>query len=352
MKPAVVLSIVLLSTCLPETEPRAANVHFGYTAGDRVTQPGQVDMAVTVESHAEIEIFVPLRLEGGSAWLERDQLESVEIQSVSSENEEILRVVSHRGSQVTVEGASRGTTRLLFRTARGLAELTVGVAEPTRVELRYEPRDGEVSSPGFLVGGTARFSMVQRDAAGRLLSGHGAPVPVHVDPPGAAVVSIREGDTEHADVRFDRGGEITLRPLGGAAVSGEAVEATDEHVSIDLVMLDEAGGATPLEMVPPGERRLLLLSVTHDDGRRLFGLIGRTSLSSTTTDVCDVVNAEQWHTDGVYELRSDAAGGCVLEAYFDELSTTFELPLATAAGSPNGPSDEGVVEPDDGSSAP
>lgn len=325
------LSLLAVPGCLPRGEPLARDLYFGYSVGERVTQPGQTGFAVAVESRADLEVFVPQRLEGGTAWLERGELSSVSILDAVSENDAILRVVDFRGSRVTVEGRRPGTTRIRMRTERGLADLTVGVAEPTRVDIGYLPRDGEVSHPTFLVDGTARFRMVRRDASGRLLGGQGTTLPVRVDPPGSAHLSFREGDTERVDVYFDREGELALRPLGGEPFEGRVVRAGDGDVMIDVIVLDDDDRPMAIAQVEPGTRRLVVLTVRHDDGYRIFGLIGRTSLATTTPGVCEVDNAERWHSDGVYELYPRAEGACVLSAAFGELAAEVEITVARSA---------------------
>lgn len=306
----------------------AEGVLHGYPVGHRILQPTEEDVVVAVDSTAEIDFFVPPeRLQGGTGWLDADDVEVVEIRRATSSRPEVVRIVSTRAGRVVVEGERRGWSTLSLETDRGRAELTVHVAEPALVELEHVAVDLEPDTPRvFLTGGTARFRLVRRDAAGRILGGWGAMLPVRADPPGSAVVELREGDVERADVTVEREGELTLRPLGGAAVTLTAVPASD-GLEFGVHALTTPPRTEPLAGLSMGEPRLIVLWVRRPDGTRVFGLIEHARLVSLTPETCELERMERFYSEGVYELTPVSPGECSIEAYFGDRTTTVSIPV-------------------------
>ena len=333
MSRSIVLSLIsLLAACASLstiTGPEPVEVHHGYPAGERILHPTQgEDVAVAVRATTEIEFFdPPHRLQGGTGWLALEDVRPIELKRVESSNPAVVEVVEHRASRVKVRGLERGWAKLDILTDRGPAELSVHVVEPAQVELQHDAIDLEDdTSRVFIAGGTARFHMLQRDSGGRVVSGWGTLVPVHSDPPGAARMTVREGDIEHVDVELREPGEVTLRPLGGAPVTVEVVEL-DDQATFGVNAIVDAPVTEPLSGLSPGEPQLVVLWVKDSQGRRAFGLIERARLVSSTPDKCEVERMERFYSEGVYRVVPNALGECSLEAFLDDRAATFTVPI-------------------------
>lgn len=326
--PVVPLMVACASlSTITGSEP--VELYHGYPVGERILHPSQDDdVAIAVRATAEIALFdPPHRLQGGTGWLPADDVRPVEIESVVSSEPAIVQVVEHRGSRITVRGLERGWANLELRTAQGPAELAVHVVEPATVQLEHDAIDLAEDAPRvFLAGGTARFHMVQRDSGGRIMGGWGTLVPVRSDPPGAASMTLREGDIEHVDVELREPGEVTLRPLGGAPVTVDVVELGDD-ASFGVEAIVEAPRTEPLVSLSPGQPQLVVLWVEDGQGRRAFGLIERARLVSLTPNLCEVERMERFYSEGIYRVVPNALGECSLEAFLGDRATTFTVPI-------------------------
>jgi hypothetical protein len=188
----------------------------------------------------------------------------------------------------------------------------------------------EGTSVAFALGGVARFEMIRRDRAGRQLGGYGSAPPVHVDPPRAARLSIREGDVEHLDVHLEMVGDpVHLRPLGGPPVELVIVEPSADD-TLSLAMIGQEGGETELTSLEPGARSLVSIIVRRADGTRLLGTIDRATLVSTTPDACTATSMEAFYADGIYEIARIAAGPCTVEIQSAMSTVPVTLPDASS----------------------
>ena len=316
----------LLSACIPSAQ--TVTLHHGFPVGQRILQPSTDEVVLAVGATAELDFFdPPTTLQGGTGWVPAAEVTDVEVLSAEAEKPEIVRVVRAEGGTLTIEGRARGWSKLLLRTARGESELAVHVAEPARVDIAHVAVDLEAEAQRvFLVGGTARFHMEQRDVSGRLLGGWGNMPPIRVDPPGAARLELRAGDIEHVDLVIQQPGEITLRPLGGEPVTLTAIESEGEaEHGVDALVAPPA--TEPLAGLRTGTPQLAVLWVRRADGARVFGIIDHARLVSLTPETCELERMERWYSEGVYEVRPLAPGECSLEAYYRDQSTTLSVPV-------------------------
>ena len=322
---AVVLP--LLYACIPSAE--TITLHHGFPVGQRILQPSTDDVVLAVGATAELDFFdPPSRLQGGAGWVPAADVTDVEVLGVEADKPDVVRIVRADGGTVTIEGRSRGWSKLVLRTARGETELDVHVVEPARVDIAHVAVDLAPEAPRvFLVGGTARFHMEQRDVSGRLLGGWGNMPPIRVDPPGAARLELREGDIEHVDVVVQQGGEITLRPLGGEPVTMIAVDPATAEAEHGVDALLSPPATEPLAGLRSGTPQLAVLWVRRGDGARVFGIIDQARLVSLTPETCELERMERWYSEGVYEVRPLAPGECSLEAYYRDQSTTLSVPV-------------------------
>ncbi len=325
---SLLIASLLAAGCAALSPRQTAELYHGFPVGQRILSPGLEDVAISVGATAEIDFFAPPeRLHGGSGWVDADEVEGVEIRSAVSSKPDVVRVLGTQAGRVTLEGVRMGWSELVLETSRGHAELTVHVAEPAHVELAHEAVDVTPGAPRvFVTGGTARFRMVQRDAAGRLLGGWGSMLPVRADPPGSASVARREGDVELVDVTVEAEGRITLRPLGGSPVTLDA-GPLGEGATFGVDALTAPPRTEPLTAIRSGEPNLVVLWVRRADGARVFGIIERARLVSLTPDTCDVERMERFYSEGVYSVTAIAPGECSLEAYLDDQSTTLSVPV-------------------------
>ncbi len=309
--------------------PESTTLEIGHRVADgRVADASPLEVSLSVGMRGDLEVFEPERLEGGSATQRADDIDRAIIRSVVSSDEAVVRVLDLAGSHCTVDALAVGTARVAFSTDHGTRTFDVHVAEPAAVEVTHWlwERLHETGRVAFARGGVARFEMVRRDRAGRVLGGYGSAPPVYVDPPRAARLSIREGDVEHLDVHLEMvSEEAALRPLGGQAVELAIVEPAADDV-FDLAALDQEAGERALSPVAPGARELVTLVARQTDGTRLLGVLERATLVSTTPETCTIGSMEALYADGVYELARTAEGPCAVEIQFAGGSRALTLP--------------------------
>ena len=327
MRATVFLSAAAACGCAAMQQP-TVTVHHGFPVGQRILQPSTDDVVIAVGATAELDFFdPPERLQGGSGWVDAGEVSAIEILGAQSSKPDVVNVLRARASRVTIEGRRLGWSTLSLSTARGESEVIVHVSEPVNVDLEHDAVDLVPEARRvFLVGGTARFTMVQRDSAGRVVGGWGNMAPVRIDPPGAASTELREGDVEHVDVTVEQAGEITLRPVGGPPVTIEAVESPGE-ITFGVDALLAPPQTEPLTVLRSGQPQLAVLWVRRADGARVFGIIERARLVALTPETCEVERMERFYSEGVYTIAPTAPGECSLEAYFGDQTTTISLPV-------------------------
>ncbi len=310
-------------------KPVLVPIDRGFPVGGRILTPGEGDVVVALGATADIALFAPSdRLLGEHPWLVARDAPSVAVRRVVSSKPGIVRVVrSDAHGRIRVRGSSRGTSTLALMTSRGQSQILVHVAEPDQATLQHDSLDLAHDAPRvFLRGGTARFAMVRRDAGGRELRGWGSPVPVRVDPPGAARMTIPEETLGRLDVTVTGSGRVVLRPMGGDPVTLDVVEPSgDLTFGVDAFTTPPATG--PLASLSVGKGQLVVLWVRAPDGRRVFGLVGHTHLISATPAVCTTRDASAWYTEGVYAITPVAHGECHLTAHFDAQSMDISVPV-------------------------
>ncbi len=353
------LFIVAACGAAQSTGPESTTLQIGHrVGGGRVAEASPTELAVSTGMFADIEVFEAGSLEGGGYAREAEDIELAVIQNAISSDETVLRVDSFRGSFAKLEGLRPGTVDLTLVTNHGTRTFQIHVAEPALVELNHfvwEHLDDD-ASVAFVDGGIGRFEMVRRDMAHRLLGGYGAALPVRVDPPRAARLSIRDGDLEHVDVHLEEeSSEVTLRPLGGHPLTFQIVAAADDD-QWGVSRIDPEGGEAALDGLDTGGQTLVSLWSKRADGTRLLGLLGRASLVSRTADVCDAVSFEDIYGDGVYKVSALTDGQCDLEVQVGDAAFPVSFPIGSAraaerpAASEEAP-DEGETEETEEASA-
>lgn len=319
-------ALLAAAACVPQKS--TVPVERGFPVGRRIMNPGRGDVVVALDATAHLHFFAPgEQLHGERRWLDFEEAPAVEILRASSSAPDVVQIVGSEGSRVTVKARRRGNATLALETSRGASEIAVHVAEPASVELSHESVDLEPETPRvFLRGGVARMRFVARDAGGRVLVGWGSPVPIRVDPPGAALVTTPEGSVDRVDVAIEDGEAIALRPLGGPAVEMAIVEPGGP-LSVGVAALTTPPATEPLVAMRRGEPRTVIVGVSTAEGRRVFGIVGRTRLVSHTPDTCEVEPAEDWYSEGAYNVKPIAAGECQIEAGFGEVGMALTVPV-------------------------
>jgi hypothetical protein len=318
------LAVTLTLGCgsaLAPAEPESTTLQLGHrVGGGRVAEASSDEISISTGMRADLELFEPHTLEGGGFSYAPDQMTPAEIRTAVSTDEATVRVVSLRGSYATLEALAPGTARVTFETTRGTRTFSIHVAEPASVRLAHFgwSRLPEGARVAFVRGGIARFEMTRRDMAHRVLGGYGGTMPVRVDPPRAARLSVRDGDVGHVDVHLEQAADaVSLRPLGGEPLDFPIVEPAPED-RVSLAALGREGGEAPLDTVLVGEKTLVTIVLTRADGTRLFGLLGRFALVSTTPELCTVEAVDAIYSDGIHQLERLADGACVLEIQPEE----------------------------------
>jgi hypothetical protein len=318
-------SLIACSSALPERD----SLEVGFSVLDRVLYVEREEISLAVGTEADLAVVEPRELVGGSSIVGPDDLRAATITRAVSEQPNVIRVSDVRGSFVHVEAVSAGTSRVLFETSLGNRTFTVNAGHPSEVRLAHVLW-GEGRAPVFVVGGTARFRMTRRDSAGRLLGGSGPEIPVHADPPHNARFTMREGDAEFVDVRFDRSGAVTLRPVGGPELTVDVIE--EEEVAVIRVAgfdPSEPLAEHDVREIAGGGEALLSMHLERQDGARILGLVGAAGIDSLTPEVCECENADRLYGDAVFTLRARTAGTCRLRASFRELSTELEVAVGS-----------------------
>lgn len=310
--------------------PESSTLHVGHrVGGGRVTGASPTEISVSTQMYADLELFEPVGLDGGGFIRDADEITPTIIQSAVSSDETIVRIDTFRGSYAKIEGMRPGTAQVSFVTSEGHRAFAVHVAEPAEVRVNHYVWDllGEDVDVAFSQGGTARFEMSRRDMAHRLLGGYGAALPLHVDPPRAARLSIRDGDVEHVDVHLEEAHEtVTLRPLGGPPVSFSVVVPSADDVW-GVSAIDPEGGEIDLHPLAIGQSTLVTIWSRTASGTRLLGLTGLAALVSVSPEVCEAESDEDVHGDGVFRLRGVGAGNCLLEVQGGETTLNVSVPV-------------------------
>jgi hypothetical protein len=165
-----------------------------------------------------------------------------------------------------------------------------------------------------------------------------------VDPPRAARLSIRDGDVEHVEVHLEQeADEVTLRPLGGHALTFPIVAPSEED-RWGVSAVDPDGGEAPLDRLDAGRRTLVTVWSKRADGTRLLGILGRATLVALSTDVCHVDSFEDVYGDGVYRVSAAADGECQLEVQVGEVTVPVSFPIGAGAPSDAAPVAEEAAE--------
>jgi hypothetical protein len=330
------LMMVLASACgsMNAGPAESTTLHIGHrVGGGRVARVSSEEIAVSVGMYADLELFEPDALEGGGYAREADQIRPAVIQSALSSDETTLRIDSFRGSFAKIEGMRPGTAEVTFDTDRGVRTFRVHVAEPALVQVHHFvwdrlPEDTRIA---FALNGIARFEMTRRDMAHRVLGGYGAALPVRVDPPRAARLSIRDGDVEHVDLHLEEANaEVTLRPLGGHPVTF-AIVAPSEQDTWGVSAIDPDGVESELEALPVGRRALVTVWSKTSDGTRLLGVLGRVTLMAVSPEVCEATSFEDVYGDGVYRISALSPGDCQLEVQIGDTALAISFPIEAEA---------------------
>ncbi len=319
------------------TGPESTTLQIGHrVGGGRVAGASPIELSLSTGMFADLEIFEPGALEGGGYAQEAENISPAVIQSAISSDETVLHIDSFRGSYAKIEGLRPGTVDVTFQTDHGTRTFQIHVAEPALVELDHFVWDRlpEGAQVAFVRGGIARFGMTRRDMAHRVLGGYGAALPVRVDPPRAARLSIRDGDVERVDVHLEQDAEeVTLRPLGGHPVTFPIVDAAEDD-TWGVSAIDPEGGEMPLDGMEPGRRTLVSVWSKRTDGTRLFGLVGRASLVALDPAVCETENLEDVYGDGVYRVDALTDGECRLEIQIGDLTIPVAFPVGSGTSAP------------------
>jgi len=316
------------------TTPESSTLYVGHrVGGGRVTGASPEEVSVSTRMFADIELFEPVALEGGGYAREADEISPAVIQSALSSDETVVRIDSFRGSYAKIEGMRPGTAQVSFVTNRGHRTFDVHVAEPAHVELRHYVWDlvGDEADVAFCQNGIARFAMTRRDMAHRILGGYGAALPLHVDPPRAARLSIRDGDVEHVDIHLEQEAEtVTLRPLGGSPITFPIIAPSDDDVW-GVSAVNPEGGEMDLGPLTIDRPTLVTVWSRTASGTRLLGLMGRATLVSTSPETCAAESDEDVHGDGVFRVRGIADGECLLEVQAGEATLNISVPVGEEA---------------------
>lgn len=301
------------------------DMQLGYDAGERIVEPADDGLALQRGSTARVRVFETTRYREGAGFLAPADVSPVAIRLARSSDPSIVRVLGVTDNQVELEAGRVGNAELRIDTPEGLEDFQVSVAEPARVLMWHESVRAGGDEPVFLVGGTARFDLDRRDNSDRTLGGAGAELPLRVDPPGAAVVTQRPDDPARVDVRFERAGEITFRPLGGPAVAVVAVPP-EEVAGVSVVTMSGEGTLDFLTELERERTRLAIVSATRVDGVRVLGIDGARIVASTPA-TCRVADAERWYWEGVFEVEAMNVGDCNLEATLGPHSIALSVPV-------------------------
>ena len=314
--------------------PESSTLYIGHrVGGGRVTGASLEEVSVSTRMYADLELFEPVALEGGGYARDADEISPAIIQSALSSDETVVRVDSFRGSYAKIEGMRPGTAEVSFVTNRGHRTFEVHVAEPAQVELRHYVWDliGDEADVAFSQNGIARFEMVRRDMAHRILGGYGAALPLHVDPPRAARLSIRDGDVEHVNIHLEQETEtVTLRPLGGSPVTFPIIAPSDDDVW-GVSAVNPEGGEMDLGPLTIDRPTLVTVWSRTASGTRLLGLMGRATLVSASPEVCEAESDEDVHGDGVFRVRGIADGECLLEVQAGVATLNVSVPVGVGA---------------------
>jgi len=335
--------IVALLLCIACHAPqRRTDLVLGYRLDNRLLHASGEELALAVETRADLSVYEPRSLSGGGSTVRAEDVDAAVVHRAFVEDESVARVLSVEQTQIAVAALRPGTTTLTAVTAGGTVLVRLVVAEPHRVELTHwtwaQASGGAVQEdpPLFLAGGTARFHVERRDGGGHRLGGYGAPLPIYIDPPTAGRLSYPDRDSEHVDIHFTATGFAALRPQGGRAVPVEVVPAGDVR-AVDLLAIDMTGDDYPLRQIDLGRTRTVAMWLTTSSGLPVFGSMPEARLESRTPATCVTEPLERWLADGVFSVGGLAPGECVLAARFGEreqaVRVTVQEPAVSASAS-------------------
>lgn len=242
-----------------------------------------------------------------------DTKEPATVSSARSSDDGVLKVPSKSGDRLTIEGVAAGKAELQV-TAGGLDDaVDIEVQPIDKVVLKYPAALlASVEPPVAVVkGGDASFPMTlfgpgESALARKALFGYG-PVPVTIQPEGAAQQVTDTEDPAHAVFRFMTTGSVKLLPKGGdpAELEVQVVEATD------VATLNVKALGTSASGVKVGSEGGVSVSAETTDGVSVVGLANLVTVQGAPAETCSVRALPMWG-DGVFGVKGLAAGTCTI----------------------------------------
>lgn len=185
---------------------------------------------------------------------------------------------------------------------RGASIGDITVADIAKV--RLAPPSGATPPVNVVRGGVVRFGMTRREAGGAEIVGYGT-VPVEVAPVTAGAAVPASKSVGLFDARFSQAGNATLTGKGAGAIAVTVVPASD--IAALAITVDAATG------ISRGAKTNVSVTATNATGDDLFGLSEVVALTSSTPNVCTLVQVKD-AGDEVFSLTGRSAGSCELTA--------------------------------------
>lgn len=225
----------------------------------------------------------------------------VSVVDATSSNPAVIEVNSTAGNLITLVGVAAGTAEITVQTVDGEDAFDVSVDTIAKVDLNLPGTIAPDNPPSKgLQGGTARFAMSLKNAAGKDLIGYGE-VPVTVAPDGAATLAATQ----------EVGGlSLTFATPGALTVTGQGDDAltVDVIASADLTGLTWKGFAE-VPTLPVGGKTVGILRGANADGDTVVGAASLANVTTGDSAICSIT-ANPRLGEGVFTLTAKAKGEC------------------------------------------
>jgi len=272
-------------------------LRFRYDADDNVL-PSAFNTPIGAGLAARVEVFV----DTGSST---SNTVEAPVLDASSSDAAVATVVATAGNTLTLLAHAPGTSEVRVQTTRGDDVFDVRVVAVTKIDLQHPGVLVSDNPPSKgIVGGTARFIVALKSAAGESAVGFGQ-LDVTVAPTGACQLLDSE-DIGFAPVRFGVAGTATLTSLGDGPLTVDIV------ADADVTELDMVGPGAVNELVAGRELAAILRGVTAT-GEKVVGVASLATVASSDPTVCTITPNEKLG-EGAYLIVAKAAGSCRVSA--------------------------------------
>lgn len=243
----------------------------------------------------------------------------VNVIHAESSNPAVVEVQGTAGNIITLEGIAPGTAEISVRSVGGDDVFDVSVSALGLIDLDHPGAVAAEADAKGMVGGTARFRMVLKDASGGILIGQGEAVEdgITVDPSNALQLGANQ-EVGSLALTFSAPGTFTLTGTGDTALTMDVVADADV-TALEWTGLDNL-------TLPVGASSVGYLRGVTGEGDKVVGVAALATVTSSAPQICSITPNVRLG-EGVYTIRGVSAGACQITASLGERADTAPVTI-------------------------